>query len=240
MPTLAHYTTQKALAVKPLSFKAYRKNRRVKGGALFGLIKPSNKMTNEAKKMLTKYGDHVIQDVKVYRQPVTPVIMKVLNAASLGDIKKNMKEVGYDKMYHLYCVVKLVSPDHSQFVYLLMEKNATINIEERRNLVAKHEEVGSKQRFARRGMTLKQLFEETVAREGEKTFFGYDAIKNNCQDFIMMLLATLYGNSSMIPPPLRNFVKQNRVAEVVDSPVIQSFAKQVTDLGGWFAKILGK
>jgi hypothetical protein len=123
-------------------------------------------------------------------------------------------------------------------MFLLIEKNEVVNIEERRNLKAKQEGMARQQRISPQRITLAELFDQTIAREGADKFWSYDAIRNNCQDFVMMLLLTLYPLG--VPPPLKAFIKQDQIDKIVTSPIMQKMAKEVTDLAGWFRRILGK
>jgi hypothetical protein len=229
MASLTSYDPDQAKAVPARPYK------QLVAGALFGLLSPKNRMTNQARKILEKYGEYVLGDIAVYRVPVNSAILGILNAASLGAIRKNMQKVGYDKLYHLYMVVQLKDRKEGHR-YLLIEKNEIVNIEERSNLLAKHETL-SAAKSPRLRLTLRQLFEETIQRVGSERFWGYSATNYNCQRFVLDLLETAYlGN---VPPPLRQFVYQDKVREVVDSPQVSQLANEVTDIAGWFRGLLG-
>ncbi len=40
--------------------------------------------------------------ISVIRQPITPIFETILNKLTFGKLKNKMKELGYDKLFHLY------------------------------------------------------------------------------------------------------------------------------------------
>ena len=52
------------------------------------------------------------------------------------------------------------------------------------------------------GLTINSLVEKTKAKMGDERFFGYEPLKNNCQDFIIALLDSVNAKFD------RDFVKQ--------------------------------
>ena len=62
---------------------------------------------------------------------------------------------------------------------------------------------------------------------GDETFFTYNAVSNNCQDFLLAFLqSNNLGNNENY-----TFVKQDTESLFKRLPVLQKIAKSTTDLG---------
>ena len=77
------------------------------------------------------------------------------------------------------------------------------------------------------GLTLNMLLEKTKAKMGDKKFFTYNAVSNNCQDF---LLAFLQSNN-LGTETNYTFIKQDTKSLFDRLPVLKKLAKGTTDLG---------
>ena len=77
------------------------------------------------------------------------------------------------------------------------------------------------------GLTLNNLLENTKQKMGKKKFFTYNAVSNNCQDF---LLAFLQSNN-LGNEPNYTFIKQDTKSLFDGLPVLKKLAKGTTDFG---------
>ncbi len=62
----------------------------------------------EFRKNLTDYGDYMITEAYVGRQPVDKNILRVVNMITLGTFDKQKEKLKYDKVYHLYLLMRVV------------------------------------------------------------------------------------------------------------------------------------
>ena len=78
---------------------------------------------NKAKKMLNTYGDKPISKISVFRTPISNAFKTIINKVSLGGLDTMMKQVGYDKLFHLAIILRIDNKN------VLLEKNQIINID---------------------------------------------------------------------------------------------------------------
>ena len=204
---------------------------------------------NNVQSVIDSVGDEKVRDINIKRQPVSGLISGALNVFSLGKFgKRKMKE--FDELFHLY--IELIT-DKNNFV--ILEKNERINAElskgarrfEKIKITPKtiftdemikttrdkptsnvrpNEEV-KKVLNVPNDLTIRDILENTRDLMGDDKFFIYDAVSNNCQDFIIALLnANNIGDEQD-----RLFVKQDTEHLFKKLGITKSVAKTTTDLG---------
>ena len=173
------------------------------GGGLIdiasGLWYGQSEFTDAQKKVLERYGNLPITSIQIGRTPLPYLMTAVLNIVSLGMFKKLLKASPYDRLYHLFAVVTVEGGAR-----LLVEKNQTINIRGAPSKFPSNTEyidvpMGSS------AVTLSDMLKRSKDAVGSKRFFSYDAIKNNCQDFLIGLLQ----HSGLLTGELTGFIKQD-------------------------------
>jgi hypothetical protein len=174
-----------------------------------GLLDPfiNKDLSYTVKSYLKAFGDRPITAMKLVKNDVSKIIVKPLNTLSGQN---------FDKLFHLGVLVEINRH------WLILEKNATINLNGRfslKNRVQTPVKIPV-------DLTLNKIFEKTRARMGD-TFVRYSASQNNCQDFVLNVLES--GN--LMTPDLQSFVKQDTDALFKDKPVIRKIVNSVTDLG---------
>ena len=169
-----------------------------------------------AQTFIERQGDEKIRKMRVVRAPISEVISKFLNVISLGLFKKLQDKLGYDKLYHLSLVIN----DDTR-----IEKNEQIKIDKYTNR-ANEEFLDIP--LQGKNLTIKQLFDNGAEYMGER-FVPYDALTNNCQDFIIGLLR----GSKLSSPGIEAFIKQP-VNELVDNlpDYVKTTTNAITTLGG--------
>ena len=169
-----------------------------------------------AQTFIERQGDEKIRKMRVVRAPISEVISKFLNVISLGLFKKLQDKLGYDKLYHLSLVIN----DDTR-----IEKNEQIKIDKYSNR-ANEEFLDIP--LQGKNLTIKQLFDNGAQYMGER-FVPYDALTNNCQDFIIGLLR----GSKLSSPGIEAFIKQP-VNELVDNlpDYVKTTTNAITTLGG--------
>lgn len=132
-----------------------------------------------------------IKTIFVCKREVWPILYHALNLSSLGNLKRKMQLMGYDKLYHTYLILIL-----SNNKIILISKNGFIEMRELDtfpslkidgdlvsfsddyNFIRKID-VNSRIRFID--------FLENSRRIEQDRFFDYHHIKNNCQLFVKKL-----------------------------------------------------
>ena len=168
------------------------------------------------RKFISDHAFDRIEELSVCREPITSAITTALNFATLGGFSAAKKKMGYDELYHLYMLVRLGGS------YYRLEKNQVVVIAKAaatdfRPEICKKVQLGRKIEF---GAFMASAAESTPG------FWQYDAVHNNCQDFVMTLLAV----NLLSTPELKAFVKQT--ADELLSPVVATIAKKITDIAG--------
>jgi hypothetical protein len=148
-------------------------------------------------KLLEQYGNRQIESITIYRKPIQSYINQVLNTLSLGQLNKNLKEANYDKLFHLYMIVKL-----SYHEYILIEKNERINIHKVNKIdnMIENREINNIN-----NLTINEMLNKTIERIGNDNFYTYKSHSWNCQNFIMNVLKS----NNLLNNDLQEFILQD-------------------------------
>ena len=176
---------------------------------------------------LLQYGDATIEDMYVYRTPVSENIDNTINALSAGKWKDVKNKLGYDKFFHLSLVFK------ANGVPVIYEKNTSVNISTAVPNLLESEKMPVP--FPLR-LTIHQFVDRAHKYMGP-SFFTYDAFNNNCQNFI---LGSLVGNG-LLNDKLKDFIYQDISSLIKEQPsYLQPVVKAFTDIGGLADRFLQK
>lgn len=182
------------------------------------LIQGSNDYAPNVKKILSQYGPQIIKALTLKRTPVDKVLTGALNIFSLGKFGERF-EKSFDELFHLFLEIELQSGTR-----LLLEKNARINME--LNPIARpNTEIKSISNIPQE-LSVYQLLENAKRRMGSQ-FYSYDAVNNNCQDFLLNILQSSgIGDQSDY-----TFIKQDTAKLFKGLPVLRKIAHATTELG---------
>ena len=183
---------------------------------------PPNRLPGNSEKIFNKYkGDKVIS-IEVRREPLQSAISKVANWISKGEYDKKLKELGYDKAFHLYMLVRLSSGKQ-----LLIEKNERINITDNASKGIDSESITIS--LGGYSPTLDQFLNKAREQMGDHKFFQYNARDNNCQDFLLGILQA----NELLDPEVTKFIKQDSKSIFESLPGwASSVAQFITDTSG--------
>jgi hypothetical protein len=129
-------------------------------------------------------------------------------------------------LFHLFVVITL---SNGSVIKILLEKNETLNMK----VVSNYNPKGAEYMDVdvtpsiTRGLTLNDLLNGVRKKQGSN-FFKYNALYNNCQDFILDLLK----GSSISNNNLQNFIKQDVKSIFKNYPLTRKFINTLTDIGG--------
>lgn len=149
------------------------------------VIHGSSTYPPNVQQILNKYGNATINSMTLRRHPVDKILKDTLNIVSLGKFNKRVEP--YDNLYHLALEIYVLNNQK-----IILEKIERINMS--LNIPDKEGTQRQQVNNVRSNMTLYELMNKTKSYMGSQ-FFSYDAVKNNCQDFIMaVLMANKCGN----------------------------------------------
>lgn len=182
------------------------------------LIQGSNDYPPNVKKILSQYGPQIIKALTLKRTPVDKVLTGALNIFSLGKFNERF-EKSFDELFHLFLEIELQSGTR-----LLLEKNARINME--LNPVTRPNTEMKAIANIPQGLSVYQLLENAKRRMGSQ-FYSYDAVNNNCQDFLLNILQSSgIGDQSDY-----SFIKQDTAKLFKGLPILKKVAHTATELG---------
>lgn len=176
-------------------------------------INPLESRPKEVDRLLNKYGDYKITGVRIMKSPIQKTITDLLNVASLFQLRKTLKKLNYDDLYHLYLNLYL---ENGEIIGL--EKNSLLRIVYGGFNPKESESI---EIIFPKKPTLKSLFEQGE-RKGGANFYRYDAVYANCQKFVIDLLQNL------IPEEAKKWILQD-IREIVPS-LYDKVLRTITDI----------
>lgn len=165
-----------------------------------------------------------VKTLQVGRTPLKQWVNTALNIISAGQWNKVKKEVGYDKMFHLYLII------NGKF---LIEKNEVFNV---KNYSPSSGEEKIEIPVAK-PITIGEMFSRVTNLEN--FYSNYDAFKNNCQDAVMYLLQQ-NNQSFNVTADVKRFIKQD-VSSLLQNQKIRESTKTIktiTNIGATMNKLL--
>lgn len=182
------------------------------------LIRGSVSYPPNVKKILSQYGNGIIKSISIKRTPVSGVLTGALSLFSLGKFGERM-EKSFDELFHLFIEIELQTGTR-----LTLEKNERINMEVNPR-TRPDEQIKSVQNIPQ-GLTVNVMLENTKKSMGSQ-FFSYDAMKNNCQDFIL----SVFKSNGIGDESDYQFIKQDTDQLFKGLPVLKKIAHGATELG---------
>jgi len=177
------------------------------------------------KQILNKYGNEVIKSITLKRTAVSGLLTGALSIFSLGKFGERMKK-SFDELFHLFMEITTTNGNN-----ISLEKIERVNMIV--NPPRRPDEEVKQVSNIPQGITIIQLMENGRKRLGNQ-FFRYDAMKNNCQDFLLNVLqASGFGDQSDY-----EFIKQDTEQLFKGLPILKGIAHTATDTGAIANKII--
>jgi hypothetical protein len=177
----------------------------------------------QVRSVLAKHGNHKIVDVKLCKEVVsqnTEFLLQALAGKNTWETAK--RKHGFDKFYHLFMIITM-----EDGTKLHVEKNEVIRMSENPRACPDALDLGAPTQPS----TVNEMMDKTRQRIGDRDFFTYDPLANNCQNFINQLLRTigLWNQTSS------SFVFQDIKGLREELPSYTKYlAKGLTDVGAFF------
>jgi hypothetical protein len=175
----------------------------------------------QVRNIISRYGKDRIIDIQLCKEVVsenTEFLLKALAGTKTWEEAK--QKYGFDKFYHLFMIATLENGTR-----LHIEKNEIMRISNQPRACDNALSMGSV------NIPLSVLLDRTRQRMGDNSFFTYDPLGNNCQNFISELLKTMnmWNNTS------RDFVYQDINGLRSELPSYTKYlAKGLTNVGAFF------
>jgi hypothetical protein len=180
----------------------------------------------KVRKILGKVGGDIIASIEIGRTPVPSLLTNALNIISFGEFQKKFGAMPYDKLYHLFMIIRTTKGER-----VMLEKNEVINSALRYKIPPNTEL--KKADGIRQNVSINDFLLKGLQKQGKEKFFTYSASHNNCQDFIVNLLQANYIGGSII-----SFVKQNTTELFEGLPHLRKIANTVTDAAAVADKVI--
>ena len=174
--------------------------------------------------LLEKISNNKIIKLVVIREPIKQAINMLVNAITDNKVNEFKKQVGIDDLFHLYMIATL---DDGRLIRI--EKNSEIDVKQ----ISSMPKVNNDNMLninIPNSLTVNDLLANTKNKIGDRLFWDYDSIKNNCQDFLYNLLYTNGFESSN--PSMKSFIKQDltRLSKSLSS-TSKNIMGKITTLG---------
>jgi NADPH-dependent 7-cyano-7-deazaguanine reductase QueF-like protein len=165
-----------------------------------------------------------IKTLQVGRTPLKQWVNTALNIITAGQWNKVKKEVGYDKLFHLYLIIN---------GKWLVEKNEVFNVKAYSSSSGEEKiEIP-----VAKPITIGEMFSNV--KNPENFYSNYDAFNNSCQDAVLYLLQQ-NNQSFNVTADVKRFIKQD-VSNLLQNQKIRESTKTIktiTNIGATMNKLL--
>ena len=177
-----------------------------------------------ARGLIKIYGNLELVQILICRVPVYDFIDKTLNFLSFGQWDSLKSKYNFDKMFHLFMLVKL-SNGHM----LRIEKNEVIEISNTFKIDKDTTMVDVS--LEGKHITLNELLQNTINTVGKQQVFIYSPWSNNCQRFILDILQS----NGLLTEKDKQFIYQDITELVKELPwYTKAIGQKVTDTAHQF------
>jgi len=174
----------------------------MQGEGLF--LRDVGRLSPKVRALLQQVGDEKITSIKLFRKPIS--------LSAFAKFVGVLKNTGYDDLLHLGMIL------NNKY---LLDKQDVIHFE-RSSLPTGKDVESMDVSLDGKEITINDLLEKTRKRMGDNDFTSYSSKKNNCQDFILNILAANGLSSS----DTTTFIKQN-LEKVFNN--LPSYAEKIAD-----------
>lgn len=190
-------------------------------------IAPRQSYNNTTTRTLGALGDTPIRSLMIIRTPIESWINKAINFVSLGKWNEVKKRFKYDDLFHLALIANVAGRD------VVIEKNEVINV----GLTYRRTPQTEQRPVPISGkLTINELLNGARRRMGDQKFYEYEGFNNNCQTFIMNILA----GAGLMNADRQKFIQQDLSDFVKESEHTKVVADTLTYTAGIANRALGK
>jgi hypothetical protein len=178
--------------------------------------------TTRFKNFLKDHGNEAITSLAVGRTPISSVLdlaAEIMTAGKYGEIKN---KAGYDSFFHLYVII------NNKYI---IEKTQTVD---NRNYAPSQEE--EKKVLKVPNCTIDEFVKKGAAGNLKKFWSQYQALKNNCQDWVINILS----KNHVLTPEASSFIKQDLTSLIKEVGEKSESIDDVTDVASLLNRFLQK
>jgi hypothetical protein len=173
----------------------------MKGQGLF--LRDVGKLSPKVRKLLEQVGDEKITSIKLFRKPIS--------LSAFAKFVGVLRNTDFDDLLHLGMII------NGKY---LLDKQDVIHFE--RSSLPTGKDVESMDVKVDKEITINELLEKTRKRMGDADFTNYSSKKNNCQDFMLNVLAA----NGLSTQESSRFIKQDLERVFNNLP---SYAEKIAD-----------
>lgn len=165
---------------------------------------------------LSNHGQEKIIAIRVCRSPIVSFIDKLANIVSLGQWEANKRSMNYDKMFHL-------------FLLLRTDTGSCYKLEKNQNLNVGSADWNQKAEFLPvllgSPLNANLLFKNAESHVDHKRLYAYDPVTSNCQRFCHDILKS----SNLMSSGLDHFILQNAEQVLKHLGLLEKAMKGITN-----------
>jgi hypothetical protein len=193
---------------------------------------PRQNASPSVRKFIEKNATKTIVEMKVVRTPVQSMIEKIANWLSLGRFSQNKKDLNYDKMFHLYLVMKMSDGSVHR-----IDKNHVVQVSDADWICGAGMLTGGGKKSCPKdqmvvprgnGGNIALLLSGGENLVGKEKYWVYNPVSQNCQYFIKW---TLEG-SGLLNDQLEKFILQDVSKVLKDLDYLGNIATKITNIAG--------
>ena len=184
------------------------------------LIHGRNDYPPSVKTIINKFKDEKIIGVSLRRKELISLYGKILNAVTKNEFQKRLAEEPKDKLFHISIWITL-----SNGKTILAEKNEVINMVINPKSVKEQQQQNAS---IPSNTSFMEFFEKARQQVGDGKFFGYQAINNNCGNWIEYLLKA----NGIDSQATHDFIGQDAKKLLDGFPTIRKVMNTLTDVAG--------
>lgn len=173
----------------------------------------------------------IITKLEVVRTPLKWTSQLFASVASLGTFDAQAKELGYDRVYHLYFLIHI----QGYGMPVLYEKSETVTFrfeQPENNVYTQSMDVAFQP-----GMTIGSFVTTAQSKITSDDYWFYSFDKQNCQQFVLQNLQA----NNLLTPQIKAFVFQDASRLLSKAPdVSRKLAQHVSTISAIYKKLTGK
>ena len=229
MRALNSLTKNKPLSIYDIEGRGFLDTLRSGVKNIYGRVKGfitgiRNDFQPYVRNLLEKISTNKIVKLVVIREPIKQAINMLVNAITDNKVSEFKKQLSIDDLFHLYMIATL---DDGRLIRI--EKNSEIDVKQISSIPnAKNDNMLNIN--IPNSLTVNDLLANTKNKIGDRLFWDYNSMTNNCQDFLYFLLYTNGFESSN--PSMKSFIKQDltRLSKSLSS-TSKNIMGKITSLG---------
>lgn len=163
--------------------KAQREKLKIIGEGITDYLPIRRNYPPKMRQIISQVGNETINKIIITRKPINPAIFNTANFLSRfgkDNLHNRFKKMSYDKLYHLAIIITT-----AQGSSVKIEKNEVLNAEMNPTI-----DTATQTKQITNlpiNLTINEMLKNAEQIMGPK-YFTYNAISNNCQDYILNLL----------------------------------------------------